>query len=123
MQEETFNLSPLHMSRRSKYTIAISKYDLPNKKKSTLEKFFKIPRTLLDAAFDRGVGAYNTNPGSGRKGVVSEEQWATARTYKFIVNTLLARQGKKVPTGRGHDFDLVEQAVKFSDFVPKQSGA
>lgn len=107
------------MSRRSKYTIAISKYDLPNKKKSTLSKFFRIPRTLLDDSYDRGVGAFRTNPASVRKSVVSEEQWATARTYKFIVNTLLARQGKKVPTGRGHDFDLVEQAVEFSDFVPK----
>jgi len=51
---------------------------------------------------------------------VSEEQWASARAYKFIVNTLKARQGEKVPTSRGHDFDLVEQAVKFSDYVPKQ---
>ncbi len=106
------------MTRRSKYTIAISKYDLPDRKKSTLSKFFRIPRTLLDDAYDRGVGAYNTNPTSVRKGVVSEEQWATARAYKFIVNTLKARKGESVPTGRGHDFDLVEQAVKFSDYTP-----
>lgn len=118
MPKKTFNLSPLYMSRRSKYTIAISKYDLPNRKKSTLSKFFRIPRTLLDDVYDRGVGAYKTNPASVRKGVVSEEQWATARTYKMIVNTLLARQGKKVPTGRGQDFDLVEQAAKFSNYVP-----
>ena len=108
------------MSRRSKYTIAISKYDLPNRKKSTFSKFFRIPRMLLDDAYDRGVGAYKTNPASVRKGVVSEEQWATARTYKFIVNTMKAREGKKVPTSAGHDYDLVEQAVKFSDFIPKQ---
>jgi hypothetical protein len=107
------------MSRRSKYTIAISKYDLPNRKKSTLSKFFRIPRTLLDDAFDRGIGAFRNNPSSIRKSVSSEDQWATARTYKMIVNTLLARQGKKVPTGRGQDYDLVEQAVEFSDFVPK----
>ena len=106
------------MSRRSKYTIAISKYDLPNRKKSTLSKFFRIPRTLLDDAYDRGVGAYKTNPASVRKSVSSPEQWGTARAYKFIVNTLLARQGKKVLTGRGQDYDLVEQAAAFSDFVP-----
>lgn len=109
-----------YMTRRSKYTIAISKYDLPNRKKSTLSKFFKIPRMLLDQVFDRGVGAYKTNPASVRKGVVSEEQWASARTYKMIVNTLLARQGKKVPIGRGQDYDLVQKAVAHSDFVPKQ---
>ena len=109
------------MTRRSKYTIAISKYDLPNRKKSSLSKFFRIPRTLLDQVFDRGIGAFRNNPSSVRKSVSSEEQWATARTYKLIVNTLLARQGKKVPTGRGQDFDLVEQAVAFSDYVPNQS--
>lgn len=106
------------MTRRSKYTIAISKFDLPNRKKSTLSKFFRIPRTLLDDAYDRGVGAYKTNPASVRKGVVSEEQWATARAYKFIVNTMKARKGEKVPTGRGQDFDLVQQSVKFSNYVP-----
>ena len=109
MQEETFNLSPLHMSRRSKYTIAISKYDLPNKKKSTLEKFFKIPRPLLDDAFDRGVGAYNTNPGCVRKGVVSEEQWATARIYAFIMKAYDAvNKGKKKIN---QDQDLFEKII------------
>jgi len=106
------------MTRRSKYTIAISKYDLPNRKKSTLSKFFRIPRTLLDDAYDRGIGAFRNNPSSIRKLVSSEDQWATARAYKFIVNTLKARKGETVPTGRGHDFDLVEQAVKFSDYTP-----
>jgi len=106
------------MSRRSKYTIAISKYDLPDRKKSTLSKFFRIPRTLLDNSYDRGIGAYNTNPASVRKSVSSPEQWASARAYKFIINTLLARQGKKVPTSAGSDYDLVEQATAFSDYVP-----
>jgi len=106
------------MNRRSKYTIAISKYDLPDRKKSTLSKFFRIPRTLLDDAYDRGIGAYKTNPSSVRKSVSSPEQWATSRAYKFIVNTLKARKAESVPTGRGHDFDLVEQAVAHSSFVP-----
>lgn len=105
------------MSRRSKYTIAISKYDLPNRKKSTLSKFFRIPRTLIDQVFDRGVGAFKT--AGARPSVKSPEQWATARTYKFIVNTMKARRGEKIPTSAGHDYDLVEQAVKFSDYVPK----
>jgi len=106
------------MTRRSKYTIAISKYDLPDRKKSTLSKFFRIPRTLLDDAYDRGIGAYKTNPSSVRKSVSSPEQWATARAYKFIVNTLKARKGESVPTTAGHDYDLVEQAVAFSDYTP-----
>lgn len=106
------------MTRRSKYTIEISKYDLPNRKKSTLSKFFRIPRTLLDDAYDRGVGAYKTNPSSVRKSVSSPEQWASARLFKMVINTLKARQGEKVPTTAGHDFDLVQKAVAHSSFVP-----
>lgn len=106
------------MTRRSKYTIAISKYNLPNRKKSTLSRFFRIPRTLLDQVFDRGVGAFKTNSASVRKSVSSEEQWATARTYKMIVNTLKARQGEKVPMTAGHDYDLVQKAVTHSSFIP-----
>ncbi len=106
------------MSRRSKYTIAISKFDLPNRKKSTLSKFFKIPRTLINDAYDRGVGAFRNNSASVRKGVVSEEQWASARAYKLIVNTMKARKGEKIPTTAGHDYDLVQKAVAHSNFVP-----
>lgn len=101
------------MSRRSKYTIEFEKRfgdKLENRKKSTLSKYFKIKRSLLDDAYDRGVGAFNSNPSSVRKGVSSEEQWATARLYKFILNVLNKRQDKPYPTGRGHDSDLVEKA-------------
>jgi len=38
------------------------------------------------------------------------EQWAMARTYKFILNVENKRQNKSYPTGRGHDSDLVERA-------------
>lgn len=99
--------------RRSKFTIEFDKRfgeKLPNRKKSTLARFFKIKRSLLDNAYDRGVGAFRNNPSSVRKSVVSEEQWATARLYKFILNVLNKRQNKSYPTGRGHDADLVEKA-------------
>ena len=99
--------------RRSKYTIEFEKRfgeKLPNRKKSTLAKYFDIKRSLLDDAYDRGVGAYRTNPSSVRKGVTSEEQWATARLYKFILNVMNKRENKDYPKGRGHDADLVEKA-------------
>ncbi len=104
------------MSRRSKYTIAISKYDLPDRKKSTLSKFFRIPRTLIDQVYSKGIGAFKT--AGARPNVTSKEQWATARTYRFIINVIKAREGKTVPTGRGSDYTIVEQAVAFSDYVP-----
>lgn len=99
--------------RRSKYTIEFEKRygdKLSDRKKSTLAKYFKIKRSLIDDAYDRGVGAFHNNPSSVRKGVSSEEQWATARLYKFILNVMNKRQNKSYPTGRGHDSDLVEKA-------------
>lgn len=98
---------------RSKYTIEFEKKygeKLENKRLPTLARFFNIKKKLLNDVFDRGVGAYRTNPSSVRKGVTSEEQWAMARLYKFILNVENKRQNKPYPTGRGHDSDLVDLA-------------
>lgn len=39
---------------------------------------------MLIACFERGIGAYKTNPGSVRPGVSSPEQWAYARVNAFL---------------------------------------
>lgn len=39
---------------------------------------------MLEAVFDRGVGAYRTNPGSVRPNVTSAEQWAFGRVNAFL---------------------------------------
>ena len=39
---------------------------------------------MLEAVFDRGVGAYETNPGSVRPTVTSAEQWAFGRVNAFL---------------------------------------
>jgi len=39
---------------------------------------------MLGAVFERGVGAYETNPGSVRPGVSSADQWAYARVNAFL---------------------------------------
>ncbi len=51
---------------------------------------------MLTAVFRRGVGAYNTNPGSVRPGVTSSDQWAYARVNAFLyaVRTGKFRNGK-----------------------------
>jgi hypothetical protein len=98
---------------RSKYTIELEKRfgdKLPDKKISTLAKYFKIKKSLIDDAYSRGRGAYFSNPTSVKKGVSSDEQWGKARANKFILNVLKKREGKPYPTGRGHDSDLVEKA-------------
>lgn len=56
----------------------------------------------LEKVFDRGVGAYNTNPGSVRPNVSSPEQWAMARVNSFLFALKKGRfQGGK------HDTDLL----------------
>ena len=58
-------------------------------------------RTMA-AVFERGVGAYKTNPGSVRPNVKSPEQWAYARCRSFL---FCLRNGRF--QGGKHDTDLL----------------
>ncbi|ADD94468.1 hypothetical protein [uncultured phage MedDCM-OCT-S05-C767] len=58
-------------------------------------------RTLL-AVFERGIGAYKTNPASVRPNVTSPEQWAYARVNSFL---FALRNGRF--QGGKHDLDLL----------------
>jgi hypothetical protein len=62
-----------------------------------LSKISNVPRNILQEVYNRGIGAYNTNPssvrmkGSYKKGIdapmrmkLSKEQWAMARVYSFL---------------------------------------
>lgn len=42
-------------------------------------------RTHLDVIYNKGVGAYKTNPQSVRPQVKSPEQWAAARVYSAVM--------------------------------------
>jgi len=44
----------------------------------------RVTLRMLTAVFERGVGAYNTNPQSVRPGVGSSDQWAYARVNAFL---------------------------------------
>jgi hypothetical protein len=72
----------------------------------------------LSAVFDRGVGAYNTNPGSVRPSVSSPEQWAYARVNSFLY---VLRNGRF--RGGKHDTDLLPaghpQSSKSKQLVEK----
>ena len=64
----------------------------------------RVHRATLPAAaavFKRGIGAYNTNPGSVRPGVNSAEQWAYARLRSY----LFALKNERFQGGQ-HDTDL-----------------
>jgi hypothetical protein len=77
----------------------IKRLKLQNKKHSllALARASGVPRATLQEVYNRGIGAYSTNPTSVRmkdtfkKGVaapmsqkLSKEQWAMARVYSFL---------------------------------------
>ena len=77
----------------------LAKKNLPDKSYSLKElgKIAGIPTHTLQLVYNRGIGAYKTNPESVRmkdtfkKGVdapmsmkLSKEQWAMARVYSFL---------------------------------------
>jgi hypothetical protein len=75
--------------------------------KAELSKLSKLPIRVLNIVYDRGVGAYKTNPESVRPQVKSKEQWAMARVYAFINKIELAQSGKGVKLD--HDTDLIKK--------------
>jgi len=86
----------------------------PNSKKD-ISKLTGIPMKILDAVYDRGLGARISNPESVRslsgkkvggkslKGKMSGPAWAMARVYSFVV---------KGPTWKGADSDLADKVRK-----------
>lgn len=77
----------------------LKKKGLPDRSYSLkeLSKFAGVPISTLQVVYNRGIGAYKTNPESVRmkgtfeKGVdapmsmkLSKEQWAMARVYSFL---------------------------------------
>jgi hypothetical protein len=69
----------------------------------------KATMRMLKAVFNRGVGAYKTNPGSVRPNVKSPEQWAYARVNSF----LYALKNERFRSGK-HDTDLFPKGHKLS---------
>ena len=57
---------------------------------------------MLSKVYERGIGAYKTNPGSVRPNVSSPEQWAAARVNSF----LYAVRNGRFRSGK-HDTDLL----------------
>jgi len=52
-----------------------------------IAKLSKMPKPALQEVFNKGIGAYKTNPQSVRPQVKSAEQWAYARVYAFVMKT------------------------------------
>ena len=56
----------------------------------------RVTRSMLEKVFNRGIGAYRTNPESVRRTVMGPEQWAIARVnaFLFAVRTGRYRRGR-----------------------------
>lgn len=73
------------------------------------DKGKKVTLGMLQAVYDRGIGAYKTNPSSVRPNVTGKEQWAFARVNGFLsaVRTGGFKRGK-------FDTDLLPEAHPLS---------
>lgn len=98
----------------------LKRHKLPSDKslsKKDISRISKIPISILDDVYDRGIGAYKSNPQSvrtkeGKKDPsaplskkMSKEQWAMSRVYSFV-NKL---EGKRK---LNHDTDLAAKIKK-----------
>lgn len=64
------------------------KYNYPKGKSHSLSEISKdtgISKKGLQKIYNKGVGAYKTNPSSVRPNVRSKEQWAMARVYSAVM--------------------------------------
>lgn len=52
---------------------------------SKISKLSGIKLSALQKIYNKGIGAYKTNPQSVRPNVKSKEQWAMARVYSAIM--------------------------------------
>ena len=83
-----------------------NKVDQHNEEVKDLKKAWNTRITVAKATtvFERGIGAYKTNPGSVRPNVSSPEQWAYARLNSFLFALKTGRfQGGK------HDTDILPE--------------
>lgn len=69
----------------------------------------RVTLSMLIKVFERGVGAYNTNPSSVRPSVTSSDQWAYSRVNSF----LYAMRNERFKSGK-HDTDLFPEGHPLS---------
>lgn len=75
-----------------------AKYKQPKGKSNSLSDIAKltgIKKSALQKIYNKGIGAYKTNPGSVRPQVKSKEQWAMARVYSSVTGGKAAKVDKK----------------------------
>lgn len=80
-----------YVTYKDKYN---TKYGYPKNASHTLEQVSKdtgVSMKGLQQIYNKGIGAYKTNPSSVRPNVKSKEQWAMARVYSAVMGGKTAR--------------------------------
>ncbi len=70
------------------------KFKQPKDKANSIEDISKLTGYKLaglKVIFNKGIGAYKTNPASVRPSVKSPEQWAQARVYSAVMGGKAAK--------------------------------
>ena len=108
----------LRRPRKSTFTIQFNKKygGLKDKSIKNLAKYFKIQPIVLNTIYDKAAAAWFT---SGSRLGVPQQAWSYARLYKGILKIMKARKTGELPTSEGHDKSLVEKALNFNKFIPK----
>ena len=91
------------LTNKQKFNMKYKQPKNQGNSKKDISKLTGIPMKILDEVFDRGVGAYKTNPQSVRPSVKSPEQWGFGRIYAFVM------KGKTYKTA---DKDLADKLRK-----------
>lgn len=91
------------VTEKSRDSTLQDKVDEYNEKYGT--KHGRVSLGMLKNVYDRGIGAYCTNPSSVRPNVNSKEQWTFARVNSFLA---VARGAKKI----NHDKDIHDKIKK-----------
>lgn len=71
-----------------------TKYGFPKDEAHSIQEISQLTgykRSGLETIFDKGVGAFRTNPASVRPMVKSPEQWAYARIYSAVMGGAASR--------------------------------
>jgi len=74
------------------------KYGFPKDAPHSVAEISKITgykKSGLETIYDKGIGAFKTNPASVRPQVKSPEQWAIARIYSAVMDGKAARVDAK----------------------------
>ena len=93
------------------------KYDYPKNEGHSLAEISKdtgVSKKGLQKIYNKGVGAYKTNPQSVRPNVKSPEQWAQARVYSAVMGGKAAKvDAKELKMAEG---GLIEAKQYFIDY-------